>query len=204
MTVKRPRAYSSAVRDAAADETRARILAAARDVLAGGPDRPAFSLEGVARVAGVTRLTVYNRFESKRGLLEGLFDDMARAGGLFDLPQVIGQADPEAALRDFVGVFCRFWAAHRSAMPRFHAVIRLDDDLAASLAERTERRRHALGALVRRLFPRHEKPDADLVDVLFALTSFEFHAMLWIRGRGAKAVEALVQRLVAEAVDDYR
>ncbi|WP_331649431.1 TetR/AcrR family transcriptional regulator [Dokdonella sp.] len=199
-----PRPYSSAVRSAAADETRARILAAARDVLAGGPGQPAFSLDGVARVAGVTRLTVYNRFESKRGLLEALFDDIARAGGLFDLPQVIGQEDPEAALRDFVGVFCRFWTAHRRTMPRFHAVIRLDDELAASLAERSERRRHGLAALVRRLFPRTAKPDADLVDVLFALTSFEFHAMLCVRGRSARAVEALVQRAVADAVDACR
>ncbi|MBA8884861.1 TetR/AcrR family transcriptional regulator [Dokdonella fugitiva] len=204
MTVKRSRAYSSATRSAAADETRARILDAARAVLAGGPGMPAFSLDGVARVAGVTRLTVYNRFESRRGLLEALFDDIARAAGLFDLPQVIGQPDPARALRDFVGVFCRFWTTHHTAMPRFHAVIRLDDELAASFAERTERRRHALAALVRRLFPRRGKADAELVDVLFALTSFEFHAMLCAHGRSANAVEALVQRLVAEAVDGYR
>ncbi|HEU4664140.1 MAG TPA: TetR/AcrR family transcriptional regulator [Dokdonella sp.] len=192
------------MRSAAADATRTRILAAARELLAGGPGQPAFSLDGVARVAGVTRLTVYNQFESKRGLLEALFDDIARAGGLFELPQVIGQPDAEAALRDFVAVFCRFWAAHRRTMPRFHAVVRLDDELAASLAERSERRRHALASLVRRLAPRRDESGADLVDALFALTSFEFHAMLCVRGRGAKAVEALVQRLVAAAVDAYR
>ena len=83
---RRPRRYRSELRDAAVDVTRTRIMQASRRLLTGGKDLPAFSLDAVAREAGVTRLTVYNQFESKRGLLEAVFDDIAERGGLFDDP----------------------------------------------------------------------------------------------------------------------
>ena len=90
MPVKRKRRpYRSDVRAAAADETRARIVAASHRLLSGGRDRPAFSIDAVAREAGVTRLTVYNQFESRRGLLEAVFYDMAMQGGLFEFPYVM-------------------------------------------------------------------------------------------------------------------
>jgi AcrR family transcriptional regulator len=201
MPVKRPpRPYCSPRRVAASGETRARILAAARTLLGGGKDLPPFSMDGVARQAGVTRLTVYNQFESKRGLLEAVFDDMAQRGGLSELPAVFAEADADEALRRFVSVFCRFWVAHGAVIPRFAAMTRLDDEVAASLEERTERRRQALTVLVRRLMPRGGKASADLVDVLFALTGFEMFAALSVRNRSPKSVEALIHALVEEAV----
>lgn len=200
------RSYRSPLRAAAADETRARIMAAAQTLLGGGKDLPAFSLEGVARQAGVTRLTVYNQFESKRGLLEAVFDAMAQRGGLFDLPTVLAERDPERALRRFVSVFCRFWAMRGTVMPRFGALAKLDDEVAASLKLRTERRRQALTPLVGRLLDADAsaKASADLVDILFALTSFEMHEALCVRGRGAKAVEALLQDLAVQTVERWR
>src|SRR6195256_6694889 len=107
MPVKRiSRPYRSPQRTAAAVETRARLVAAACSLLSGGKDSPAFSLDGVAREAGVTRLTVYNQFQSKRGLLEAVFDDVARTGGLFELRSVMAEPDTAKALRHFVSVFC--------------------------------------------------------------------------------------------------
>ncbi|MBN8886993.1 MAG: TetR/AcrR family transcriptional regulator [Rudaea sp.] len=196
------RPYHSAVRAEAADATRARIIEAARALLSGGSGKPAFSIDGVAREAGVTRLTVYNRFESRLGLLEAVFDDVAERGGLLtDLPAAFAESDPHAALHRLVAVFCRFWARHDALMPTFHAVTKIDEEIAASLSQRSERRRHGLGVLVARLVPNAGKArQADLVDVLFALTGFEMFEALSVRNRGAKAVEALIQTLVAEAV----
>ena len=191
------RTYRSEVRAAAADETRGRIIAAARALLAGDGTTPAFSLDAVAREAGVTRLTVYNQFESKRGLLEALFDETARMGGLFELPAVFALSDVHEALRRFVSVFCRFWASHGKLFPKFSALARLDDEIAESIKQRSERRRHALEVLVARL-EAHEPQE--LVDVLFALTSFEVFDLLSARNRSHAAVEALVQQLVAESV----
>lgn len=195
MTVKiRRKAYRSEVRKAAIDETRARIVAAARTLLAGGKDIPAFSVDAVAREAGVTRLTVYNRFESKRGLLEAVFDDMARQGGLSELPSVFGEPDTDKALSRFVSVFCRFWASHLKVLPKFSAVAQLDDEIAQSLKQRSERRRQALTVLVGPLAPGRDQ--AALVDVLFALTSFEMFEALSIRQRSNEVVEELIQQLV--------
>src|SRR5215831_12357742 len=74
-----PRLYRSSRRTVTAERTRARLLKAASAMLA-APD--GISLDAVARRAGVTRLTVYNQFGSRRALLEAVFDDMAERGGL--------------------------------------------------------------------------------------------------------------------------
>jgi len=202
--VKGNRPYNSTRRAAATDETRARIVAAARTLLGGGEGLPAFSLDGVARHAGVTRLTVYNQFESKLGLLEAVFDDVAQRGGLFtDLPAVFAERDANVALHRLVSVFCRFWGRHDSMMPTFHAVIKLDEEIAAALKRRSERRRQILTVLVERLMPGAGKANADLVDVLFALSSFEMFEALSVRNRSLKSVEAIIQTLVEQAVQQF-
>jgi AcrR family transcriptional regulator len=193
--------YRSELRDAAADVTRTRIIQASRRLLTGGKNLPAFSLDAVARAAGVTRLTVYNQFESKRGLLEAVFDDIAERGGLFELRSVMADADAMSSLRRVVAVFCRFWASHDRALAKLAGMTKLDRDIAASLKQRTERRRQVLAALVKRLPRVHEA--ADLVDILFALTSFETFEALSVRQRSAAAVELLIWRLVEDSVRPY-
>jgi len=207
MPVEPPiRAYTSPRRAAAADKTRARIVAAARDLLTGGDKRPPFSLEGVAKRADVTRLTVYHQFASKRGLLEAVFDDVAREGGLVeDLPKLFAHTGIEAALREFVRVFCRFWAYRSGIMPKLASQMRNDEDIVESLTQRIERRRQVLATLVRRLLPKmKDKAAADLVDVLFASTGFEMYEALSVRSRSAKAVEALMQRIVEQTLREFQ
>lgn len=205
MAVKsKKRTYRSKVRTAAVDETRARIVEAARTLLSDDKGTPGFSLDAVAREAGVSRLTVYNQFESKRGLLEAVFDDTARRGGLFELPSVMADPDIDSAMRRFVSVFCGFWASHGSVFPKFLAVAKLDEESAQSLKQRSERRRTVLTALVGRMGLGQGQQQTDLIDVLFALTSSQTYEMLSIRGRTPAAVEALVQRLVADAVSQQR
>ena len=204
MTVKgkdRRKPYRSDLRDAAADVTRARIVKAARRLLTGGKDLPAFSLDAVAREAGVTRLTVYNQFESKRGLVEAVFDDIAERGGLFELRSVLADTDAMSSLRGIVAVFCRFWASHDRALAKLAGMTKLDRDIAASLKQRTERRRGVLTVSVKRL-PGVREAD-DLVDILFALTSFETFEALSVRQRSAVAVEALIWRLVEDSVRSH-
>jgi AcrR family transcriptional regulator len=193
--------YRSELRDAAVDVTRTRIMQASRRLLTGGRNLPAFSLDAVARAAGVTRLTVYNQFESKRGLLEAVFDDIARRGGLFELRSVMADPDVMSSLRRVVAVFCRFWASHDRALAKLAGMTKLDRDIAASLQQRTERRRGVLTVLVKRLPSVRES--ADLVDVLFALTTFETFEALCVRQRSAAAVEALIWQLVEDCVRSH-
>ena len=77
-----PRRYVSPVRSAAAAAKRERIVAAAARLLREKVNIAAFTLDAVAKAAGVARLTVYNQFGSRRGLLEAVFDERARQGGL--------------------------------------------------------------------------------------------------------------------------
>jgi len=79
-------------------------------------------------------------------------------------------------------------------------VIKIDEDIAASLRRRTERRRHILSALVERLAPDGGKDNADLVDMLYVLTSFDTFEALSVRNRSAKSVETLMQTLVEQTV----
>jgi hypothetical protein len=83
-------------------------------------------------------------------------------------------------------------------------VTKLDDEVAASLHARSERRRHALTVLVGRLTADDDGKNVDLVDVLFGITSFEMFASLSERNRSPASVEALVQDLVEQTVKRFR
>jgi AcrR family transcriptional regulator len=68
-----------------------------------------FSLEAVARRAKVTRLTLYNQFGSRRGLLEAVFDERARLGGLSRIVAAMAMPDAREALDRIIANFCDFW-----------------------------------------------------------------------------------------------
>jgi len=189
------RTYSSPARDAAAAETRANVLAAAERLLRKAPDPGKVSLEAVAKAAGVTRLTVYNQFGSRRGLLEAVFDEIAREGGLHRLAAAMAMPDPRMALDRVVDVFCEFWA-HNQALGALHAAAAGDSEFAAALAERNARRRMLIGALMRRLVESGELRAAradEIGDLLFALTSYPMYAMLTAQGRKPAAVRRMLK-----------
>ena len=195
-----PRPYRSSRRRQATERTRARLLKAASAML-GMHD--GVSLDGVAKKAGVTRLTVYNQFGSRRALLEAVFDDMAKRGGLHHLSEAMANPDPHAALRQIVSIFCGFWSIHRSALWRLHAATATDTEFEESLHGRNERRRQLLSVIVGRMNHggiRRTEVVAELIDVLFALTSVSFFWELTASGRNADAACCLIQALAADAV----
>jgi AcrR family transcriptional regulator len=198
-----PRPYRSPRRAAAATKTRARLLAAAAAILGAPAGIGGFSLEEVARKAGVTRLTVYNRFGSRRALLEAVFDERAARGGLHRLAKAMAASDPHAGLLQVIAIFCDFWSYDPRALGRLHAAGASDPEFDASVRERNERRRSLLLALVGRMAVGLSPPrDAvhDLVDVLFALTSYPFFSQLTAGRRTADAACRLIQGLAMEAV----
>jgi AcrR family transcriptional regulator len=196
------RTYKSNVRAASVDEGRARMIEVGWKLLTGGKGMPAFSVDAVAREAGVTRATVYNHFESKLGLLAAVFDTIAEEGGLFQLSQVIAEPDPNESLRRAVAIFAKFWGEHAQAMPNLGALVQLDKQAGLMLSERTERRRKLMTQIVGRMSS--VQSPADLVDMLFALTSAEFYRLLAVRGRSAKVVEELIWEAVIDAVARFR
>ena len=198
-----PRTYNSPRRIVAATQTRERIVVAAAAILATAEGISGFSLQAVADKAGVTRLTVYNQFGSRRTLLEAVFDDMAVRGGLHRIPGVMAGSDPQAGLLRVIAIFCDFWSFGCDALGPLHAAGASDPEFGASVRERNERRRRLLSVLVRRMAEGCKlRPKAlgDLIDVLFALTSFQFFSQLTARGRTAEAACGLIQGLATDAV----
>src|SRR5713101_9850250 len=120
------RSYTSSVRTAAAAEKRERVIEAAARSLREDASIATFSLDAVAKAAGVTRLTVYNQFGSRRGLLEAVFDDIARQGGLQGLGDAMAMPDPYAALDRVVEIFCAFWNRD-PAVGRLHEAMRSEE-----------------------------------------------------------------------------
>ncbi len=202
MTVSR-RPYRSPRRDASATQTRERIVKAANAILGAADGIRDFSLEAVARKAGVTRLTVYNHFGSRRALLEAAFDQRAERGRFHRIAEIMAVSEPHAALRHLVDFFCDFWSSDPTAIGLLHCAGAADPEIAESLRARLERRRGALATIVRRLGADRLAPRAraELVDTLFALTSFEFFAHLTEGGRSADAAGKLIRDLAADAVE---
>jgi AcrR family transcriptional regulator len=195
-----PRPYRSSRRRLAAERTRARLLKAASATLT---DREVISLDAVAKRAGVTRLTVYNQFGSRRALLEAVFDNMAERGGLHRIGEAMTNPDPQAALQQIVAIFCDFWSVHRGALWRLHAASAIDPEFEESLRARNERRRHLLSVLVDRMMKGRRKRlevVTELIDVLFALTSVAFFSEFRAGGRNTKAACRLIQALAADVV----
>src|SRR5262245_14914877 len=198
-----PRAYNSPRRIVAATPPRGRIVAAAAAILGTAEGISGFSLQAVADKAGVTRLTVYNQFGSRKALLEAVFDDMAVRGGLHRIPGVMAGSDPQAGLLQVIAIFCDFWSFGSHALGPLHAAGASDPEFGASVRERNERRRRLLSVLVRRMAKDRKlraKALGDLIDVLFALTSFPFFSQLTAQGRSADAACSLIQGLATDAV----
>ena len=178
-----------------------RVLQAARELLDDGDSEP-FSLDAVARRAGVARMTVYNRFGSKAGLLEALFDSIAKTGEFARMADVFRETDPIATLDAFVALFGRFWTAKRGAHRKLSAAAAIDPELNAAIAARNERRRQAIRELVRRLAGHRHAAigDEELVQALYVLLSFDTFDALAGPERSPIDVMPLVQEMARRIV----
>jgi AcrR family transcriptional regulator len=196
------RSYNSPTRAAASDKTRERIVAAAAKLLrskgSGG-----FSLESIGKAAGVTRLTVYNQFGSRRALLEAVFDDRARRGGVHRIPEAMADPDPYSGLRRIIGIFCDFWSSDKGAMARLQGIGANDAEFVTAIRERNERRRQIISVLVKRMAKSGDiqvTSVKDLTDLLFILTSFSVFAELAASGRDKHAVGILLQTVARDFI----
>jgi AcrR family transcriptional regulator len=198
------RHYVSSVRAAAAAEKRDRVIQAATTLLRENNSIAAFSLDAVAKAAGVTRLTVYNQFGSRRGLLEAVFDEIARQGGLSRIEQAMTMPDPGMALERLVEIFCHFWSWD-SAIGRLQQEMSVDPELARALIERNERRRTTLAVVVARAAGPTASPHArqDAVDMMLALTSYSTFATL-CSNRATDATCTLIKSACSRALDPVR
>lgn len=172
-----PRPYRMQRRLAATEETRARIIAAARDLLSCPAGISVFTVEAVAHQANVARMTVYYQFQSKRGLVESLLDDTSRRAQVARLKDAFREPDPFQAMDEFISSFGRFWSSDRLIIRRLRCLGALDSEVEEELHARDQRRRHAVRLILERVFAQQPAQSAaqieDAVAILHMLTSFE-------------------------------
>jgi AcrR family transcriptional regulator len=179
------------------------VIDATRELIAAPDGMAGFSMEAVARQAGVARMTVYYQFGSKVGLLEAVYDDLAQRGLVASLRAVFEAPGGLEGLDELVAAFGRFWASDRLIMRRLRALAVLDPDFAPARA-RDERRRDLFARIVGRIAEEYGRPDAasapQLVDILTALAGFETFDALAGEERSPDEVIPEVQRLVRLAL----
>jgi AcrR family transcriptional regulator len=176
-------------RQAGVDRTRALVLAAARELVAasGGAN---LSVGAVARRAGVSRLTIYNRFGSRSELLRAVAGE---AHGRNVPPTAVGAKHPREELRDRIAAACSAWTSDPALFRALPSVTPIGDPAAQKdrgLAERL--------AAADQLRPGCSLKEAE--DVIGALTSFAVFDRLHQDGRRSPAAVADILMRLAGAI----
>ena len=172
--------------------TRNRILDAAFQLMRErGPH--GFSMDVLAKEAGVARATVYEHFRSKLALLDELALSTTRALTLDNKRAIIG--NPLTALRDMLGSVCRHWSDHDTTIRELRTLVAmtgaepptdgLDEEYLRSVVEAI--------AASGQLRPRWSLEDA--VDALAVLTSYPTYERL---SRSKTRTPAEVETLLAK------
>ncbi|MBO3751259.1 TetR/AcrR family transcriptional regulator [Streptosporangiaceae bacterium NEAU-GS5] len=158
-------------RAATTDATRRAIITAARDLLA---ERrwQRFTVDAVAKRAGVTRVTVYNQARSKRGLLEAVLTDLTERARMDQLLNDTRHLDATEACAAIILRTCRFWHAERDILRPLFGLAGVDHEVAALLGQREQWREDQLRHLLRRLGDETTFTAADTLAATLALTSF--------------------------------
>jgi AcrR family transcriptional regulator len=185
------------------DRKRRNILAAARAQLESNGFL-GLTLDALARESGVTRQTIHNLFGTKAGLLEALFDQLAQAGGMHRMREVMQRTDADAVLPAFVKVFTDFWSKDRLFIRRIHGIAAIDPEFSAAVEARNRRRQAAAARVVDRLAARSGEArmqnKTQTTAALYALTSFEFFDTLAESGGDPNDTAELVLLLARKAV----
>jgi len=185
-------------RRAGGDETRQRILEAARQLLS-TESSPSLSMEAVARRADISRLTIYYQFGSRAGLLEALFDYLATRGHMERMATVFQEANVAKALGKMIETFVEFWSTDTAVMRRLRAMGVIDPEIGDGIHARDARRPHIAREVLKRARAnrgrRSNAEDTDVAAVLAMLTSFETYDALARAGHDKDEIVATLTRL---------
>lgn len=175
--------------------TRARILEAANRLVrergAGG-----FSMDLLAKDAGVARATVYEHFRSKRAVLDELASSSTRALTVDNRLSLNG--DPLTALRDMLGAVCRHWEENGATVRELRSLVAVTGAEAPVDAVDTAYLRAVVAGLDAGGHLRARWSSDEAVDALALLTSYPTYERL--RGEPRRTPEEIESLLAMLAV----
>lgn len=199
-----PRPYRLLKRAQSAEQTRRRIIEAAREVLT-EPGAGAASLEEVAKRAGVTRATVYAKFANKRELLLTVVNEGLDRANVQRVRKALQHPDAATAIRSALRASMQFWESERRLFSRVKALA-AQDPQAAEIDELKERvRRGHIQNVTHRLAEqgrlRPDLSERDAAALLLMLTSFETYTQLRLReGSSLERTVALLTHVLDTSV----
>jgi AcrR family transcriptional regulator len=177
--------------------TRARIVEAAGRLTAErGPN--GFSMDVLAKEAGVARATVYEHFRSKRAVLDELAASMAASITIDENRP--GPSDPLLALRDMLGDVCRHWSEQEDRMRGLRTLTALTGATTPGDGVDDKQLRKLVEALAASGQMRAHWSIDEAVDALGALTAYSTYERLRHEDRSAEQVEAVLAKLVVSIV----
>ncbi|WP_410791132.1 TetR/AcrR family transcriptional regulator [Kribbella sp. C-35] len=186
-------------RAAATAATRRAIVDAARELLA-TQQWQSFTIEAVANLAGVTRVTVYNQVRSKRGLLDSVLADLTDRAGMDQLLTDTQHLSAGDACAVIVRRTCLFWHSERRLLRPLFGLAGADHEVASILAQREEWRGNQMQHLVRRLTAaattESAVDEADVLAGVIAVTSFPTYDALGAVADDPDRAAVLLNRLV--------
>jgi AcrR family transcriptional regulator len=210
----RSRTYDNSRRAAQAEQTRARVVDAARALFV-ERGYVATTLEVVAEQSDVSLPTVYRLFRSKRGILDAILETSGIGGDdptpFFELPQVRRVLDePDArVMLEHAAVLAARILAHEAPMQEvLQSAARLDPDASDALTMHMRQRFEGLPARIARALAergalRPGVDEGEALDILYTLMSPDTYRVFtvergWTRDRFARwAGSALPAMLLA-------
>jgi AcrR family transcriptional regulator len=178
------RKYEQRLRAEGAEQTRRSILDAVYEQLRHAPSTPV-SVEQVARMAGVSRSTVYLIFGSRAGLFDALSTDLWwHRAGFQRVVDAVAHPDAREHLRGGIDAGVRVFAAHRDVFRALFSMAQLDADaVGGAIARIEENRAGGMAHLAQRLAEQDAlRPDvtaAAAADLLWLLASFDSFDQLY-------------------------
>jgi AcrR family transcriptional regulator len=199
-----PRPYSLGKREANVQETRRRILDAAKGLILEAGFHHA-SVGDIAARADVTRATIYHQFDSKIGLLAAVLTDTLERGGLERVSRLGELSDARAMLDAAIRDGVRLWATEPELFRKLVGLAEVDPSAAEAVGKRDGERRGFMAYLAMRLDEQGVlRPGVDREQaqaVLTLLTSFAtFDSLHAISGLSVDATGEVLLDLASALV----
>ncbi len=140
-------------------------------------------MEELAVAAGVSGATGFNRFGSKLGVLQALFNRSMDGPEMQAITDALALEDPVAALEAVIEAACAIWEAYGDVHLQLQAVGTLEPDANTHVDRQREQQRAEIEELVRRLAKaerlRPGLSQTRAAATLHMLTSLE--SFVWLR-----------------------
>jgi AcrR family transcriptional regulator len=194
------RRYRQRARAASAEDTRRKVLDAARATLEHSP-LGALSVDEVARAAGVARSTVYVLYGSRSGLFSALAYHLRDGAGFERLVTAYRQPDALRAFRDAQRESMRVYAAMPELARALFSLAAIDPDAVAAVKALDDGRVPGMFDLAGRLHAQgYLRPGItveEAADLLTVVTSFQAFDQLF--GVRSLPLDVVTERLLALA-----